>query len=135
MTRRRHRTRTITLVALITTTLLPTTTATADPTPNTWQRLRDCESGNDYTAVSPHHSYYGAYQFDLPTWHSVGGTGHPNHATPTEQDYRALYLYRMRGWQPWSCAHTLHLRTDTDAASRRIPTYDDAAHMNTNPNP
>lgn len=117
-----------TLTALLATALLALP-AHADPTPNSWAQLRGCESGNDYTAVSPHHRYYGAYQFDLPTWRSVGGTGYPNHATPTEQDYRALYLYRMRGWQPWGCARTLHLPRDPDAGSGRIPTYDDVNHM------
>jgi hypothetical protein len=107
--------------------LLTTNTATADPSPATWAALRDCESDNNYTAVSSGARYYGAYQFDLSTWRSVGGTGTPNQASPTEQDYRALYLYRMRGWQPWTCATTLHLRADKDAASRRIPTYADAA--------
>lgn len=102
--------------------LITATPAAADPTPNAWTQLRDCESGDNYTIIDSGGHYYGAYQFDLTTWHSVGGTGYPNKATPTEQDYRALYLYRMRGWQPWSCARTLHLQPDTDAASHRIPT-------------
>ena len=104
--------------------------AAADPPPNAWTALRTCESGNNYTAVSTNHRYYGAYQFDLRTWHTVGGTGYPNQASPGEQDYRALYLYRMRGWQPWGCAHTLHLRPDADAATKHPPTCTDAAHMN-----
>ena len=104
-------------------------TASADPSPGAWDRLRTCESGGDYTVVSPGGRYYGAYQFDVGTWHSVGGTGQPNQATPTEQDYRALYLYRMRGWQPWTCAATLGLKPDADAASHRVPTYTDSAKM------
>jgi hypothetical protein len=109
--------------------LTTTTTAVADPTPDTWAQLRTCESGDNYTIVSANGRYYGAYQFNRTTWHSVGGTGNPNDATPTEQDYRALYLYRMRGWQPWTCARTLHLTPDADAASHRIPTYNDSAHI------
>lgn len=109
---------------------LSTPPANADPNPTTWTRLRDCESGDNYTVISPNHHYYGAYQFDLRTWHTVGGTGYPNQATPIEQDYRALYLYRMRGWQPWGCAHTLRLQPDADAASKRIPTYADAIRIN-----
>jgi hypothetical protein len=110
-----------------------TTTANADPTPHAWARLRTCESHDNYTIVSANGRYHGAYQFNLTTWHSVGGTGHPDQATPTEQDYRALYLYRMRGWQPWGCARTLHLRPDADAASHRIPTYTDSAHIGDTP--
>lgn len=95
--------------------------AGADPSPATWAALRRCESGGNYTAIAPN-GHYGAYQFDLTTWFSVGGVGQPNQASPTEQDYRALYLYRMRGWQPWSCARSLGLRPDPDAASKRVPT-------------
>jgi hypothetical protein len=106
-------------------------TATADPSPDTWARLRACESGGNYTIVSANGRYYGAYQFNLGTWTSVGGTGRPNQATPGEQDYRALYLYRMRGWQPWTCATTLGLKPDADAASKRAPTHTDSAKMAT----
>jgi hypothetical protein len=109
-------------------TLITTTPANADPTPSAWAQLRDCESGGNYTIVAVN-GHYGAYQFNLATWRSVGGTGRPDHATPTEQDYRALYLYRMRGWQPWTCARMLHLRRDADAASKRVPTHANSANM------
>ena len=45
--------------------------------------------------------FYGAYQFDLQTWQSVGGTGLPSDAPPAEQDARAKALYARRGAQPW----------------------------------
>jgi peptidoglycan hydrolase-like protein with peptidoglycan-binding domain len=93
-------------------------TATADPTPNAWLRLRVCESGNNY-AIDTGNDHYGAYQFDLPTWQSVGGRGYPNKASRSEQDLRALILYRERGWQPWQCAAILGLRADSDAGSGR----------------
>lgn len=104
-------------------------TAAADPSKQDWARLRLCESSDSYTAVSADGKHYGAYQFDLPTWASVGGTGLPSQAAPAEQDYRALYLYRMRGWQPWECGDKLGLVPDTDAASRRAPTTADAAYI------
>ncbi|HWC82627.1 MAG TPA: transglycosylase family protein [Pseudonocardiaceae bacterium] len=113
----------------LTTTALTHATAAADPAPNVWAQLRNCESGDNYAAVSASGHYFGAYQFDLATWHSIGGTGRPNQASPAEQDYRALYLYRMRGWQPWTCAASLHLRADRDAASHRVPTYAQAASI------
>ena len=65
------------------------------------------------TVLSDHS---GAYQFDLPTWRSVGGKGYPNLASRAEQDARALILYRTRGWQPWQCASILGLREDAAAA-------------------
>lgn len=64
-------------------------------------RLRLCESGGNYRAVSASGRYRGAYQFDRATWRSVGGHGDPAQASPTEQDNRARLLYAARGWQPW----------------------------------
>jgi peptidoglycan hydrolase-like protein with peptidoglycan-binding domain len=106
-------------LAATTAALLPTATASADPSADTWYRLRMCESSNNY-AIDSGNDHYGAYQFDLPTWRSVGGTGYPNRASKTEQDKRALILYRERGWQPWQCAGILGLREDSDAGSGRI---------------
>jgi hypothetical protein len=103
--------------------------AAADPTQLDWYRLRMCESTDNYTAVSPDGKYFGAYQFDQATWASVGGAGLPSQASPAEQDYRALYLYRMRGWQPWECGGKLGLTPDADAASHRVPTPADAAYI------
>jgi peptidoglycan hydrolase-like protein with peptidoglycan-binding domain len=99
--------------------VLPAAIATADPSASTWLRLRMCESSNNYS-IDTGNDHYGAYQFDLPTWRSVGGTGYPNRASASEQDKRALILYRERGWQPWQCATILGLREDGDARSGRI---------------
>jgi hypothetical protein len=95
--------------------------AGADPGTGQWLALRKCESSNNYSVVSANGLYYGAYQFNLSTWQSVGGYGLPTQASHAEQDYRALYLYRMRGWQPWTCANKLGLPPDADAASRVVP--------------
>jgi len=108
---------------------MSTAAATADPSTNDWARLRQCESSGSYTIVASHGGYYGAYQFNLSTWQSVGGTGYPHQASPAEQDYRALYLYRMRGWQPWTCAGKLGLRDDGDARGKRVPTYAQSAYI------
>ncbi len=98
---------------------LPGSNANADPSASDWYRLRNCESGNNYS-INTGNGYYGAYQFNLDTWRSVGGTGYPNLASPGEQDARALILYRLRGWQPWTCAGIVGLREDGDARSGRI---------------
>jgi len=99
--------------------------ARADPPPQQWAQLRQCESSGRYDAVADN-GHYGAYQFDLATWNSVGGTGLPSAASPAEQDYRALRLYRSRGWQPWECAGILGLTNDRDAATGRAPSRTDA---------
>lgn len=96
----------------------PMSSASADPSADSWYRLRQCESSNTYS-INTGNGYYGAYQFDLSTWRSVGGTGYPNRASKGEQDARALILYRKRGWQPWTCASILGLREDADARSGR----------------
>jgi len=112
-----------------TVTLLPRQAATADPSAHTWHRLRMCESSNNY-ATDTGNGYYGAYQFDLPTWRSVGGSGSPSQASKAEQDARALMLYRQRGWQPWTCASILGLREDSDAGSGRTDNIDVAGSRN-----
>lgn len=114
--------------------LVTSTAASADPGSSTWLKLRMCESSNRYT-VNTGTGYYGAYQFDLPTWRSVGGQGRPDQASPAEQDYRALYLYRMRGWQPWECAGMLGLTNDADARSKRVPSYAESAYIGGGPAP
>lgn len=62
-----------------------------------------CESAGNAT-VNTGNGYFGLWQFDLPTWRSVGGTGVPSSASVEEQITRARLLYDARGWQPWGCA-------------------------------
>jgi len=68
-----------------------------------WAAVARCESqGNPRSANRA--GYYGLYQFSMPAWKSVGGTGFPSDATVSEQTMRAqmLYLKRGRHWQgPW----------------------------------
>ena len=73
-------------------------------------RLRACESGGNYR-INTGNGYYGAYQFDLSTWRSVGGTGRPDQASPATQDALASRLQAQRGWSPWpACSAKLGLR-------------------------
>lgn len=102
--------------------------ASADPSASDWAKLRMCEASGRYN-IDTGTGYYGAYQFDLPTWRSVGGAGYPDDASPAEQDYRALYLYRMRGWSPWVCATLTGLREDGMARSKVVPSYADSAYI------
>jgi Transglycosylase-like domain/Putative peptidoglycan binding domain len=69
------------------------------------ERIAQCESGGDPTAVSADGRYYGKYQFSRATWRSVGGRGNPALAPEAEQDRRAAILYERRGRAPWpNCA-------------------------------
>jgi hypothetical protein len=114
--------------ALTAFTLISAPSAAADPSANDWARVRMCESSNNY-AINTGNGYYGAYQFNLATWQSVGGAGRPDLNSPAEQDYRALYLYRMRGWQPWTCAGLLNLTNDSSAMNKIVPTYAESAYI------
>lgn len=71
-------------------------------------RLRACESGGNYRAVSASGRYRGAYQFDQRTWDSVASRHHavlvgndPATAHPAQQDLMARALWSERGSQPW----------------------------------
>jgi len=66
-----------------------------------WAALARCESGGNPRAVSSGGTYRGLYQFSMSTWHSVGGSGDPIDASPSEQTYRAQILYRRSGRSPW----------------------------------
>jgi uncharacterized protein YabE (DUF348 family) len=73
-----------------------------------WDGLAFCESTNNPKAVNNPSGYlstYGLFQFDLPTWGTVGGTGNPLDASPEEQLMRAKLLYQSRGLEPWLCAY------------------------------
>ena len=65
-----------------------------------WAAMARCESrGNPRS--SNRAGYYGLYQFSMPAWKSVGGTGFPSDATVAEQTMRAqmLFLKRGRHWR------------------------------------
>jgi uncharacterized protein YabE (DUF348 family) len=64
-----------------------------------WPALAKCESGGRPTAVSPTGKYHGLYQFSIPTWNAVGGTGLPSQASPSEQLARAQKLFTIANWR------------------------------------
>ena len=76
----------------------------------TFANLRQCEAGGDYGANTGN-GYYGAYQFSLETWQSLGYGGYPHEAAPEYQDEAAYRLWQQQGWDPWpSCADELGYR-------------------------
>ncbi len=72
-----------------------------------WDGLANCESTHNPRAVNANPSAglptYGLFQFDIPTWESVGGSGNPMDASPQEQLQRAKLLFQQRGLEPWAC--------------------------------
>ena len=106
--------------ATTTTTVAPSTTvaATAGPTEEQWEALRQCESTGNYRAISisPAGRYRGAYQFSPSTWDWVApqiGADYlvgvdPAEASPADQDRMALALWEINGWAPWpACSKRL----------------------------
>lgn len=67
---------------------------------STWEGLRQCESGGDYT-INTGNGYSGAYQFSASTWHSLGYSGLPHQASPAVQDEAALRLAQRSGFGQW----------------------------------
>jgi lysozyme family protein len=71
----------------------------------TLERIAQCESGGDPTAVSPDGRYRGKYQFSRATWRSLGGEGDPADAPEAEQDRIAALLLERQGPSAWpNCA-------------------------------
>jgi peptidoglycan hydrolase-like protein with peptidoglycan-binding domain len=67
----------------------------------TLQRIAQCESGGNPSAVSADGTYRGKYQFDRETWRAFGGSGDPADAPEAEQDRIAAALLAQRGTAPW----------------------------------
>ena len=72
---------------------------------STLERIAECESGGDPTAVSADGRYRGKYQFSRATWRAMGGSGDPAAARESVQDAMAAKLLAARGTSPWpNCA-------------------------------
>ncbi|MDE3086097.1 MAG: transglycosylase family protein [Acidobacteriota bacterium] len=79
------------------------------PSTGVWAELRRCESSGNY-ADNTGNGYYGAYQFSLATWESLGYSGLPSAAPPATQDQAAQRLEARSGWSQWpQCARALGL--------------------------
>jgi hypothetical protein len=77
------------------------------PQPQWWLNQAACIRSHEGTwNDATGNGYYGAYQFLLSTWQSVGGQGYPSNASPTEQTYRAWLVWQRDGgsWREWSTA-------------------------------
>lgn len=87
----------------------PAISASAPASGGAWAALRQCESGGNY-AENTGNGYYGAYQFSLGTWESLGYSGLPSSASPAEQDAAAQALQARSGWGQWPvCSQKLGL--------------------------
>ena len=75
-----------------------------------WARLAACESGGNPRAVGGGGRFYGAFQFMLSTWRSVGMSGNPIDHPYEVQLQAAQRLQARSGWGQWPhCARKLGL--------------------------
>jgi hypothetical protein len=80
------------------------------PTGDVWARLRQCESGGNYS-INTGNGFFGAYQFHPRTWRGLGYPGLPHQASPEMQDEAARKLQARSGWGQWpACSRRLGLR-------------------------
>lgn len=76
-----------------------------------WYRIVECESTFNPRAVNrTNGKYFGLFQFGIPTWRGVGGSGNPADASPQEQFQRAKALQARYGWSQWECAGKVGIR-------------------------
>ena len=69
------------------------------------QKIAQCESSGNPSAVSQDGTYRGKYQFSRATWRELGGTGDPASAPVSEQDQMAAKLLATQGPSAWpNCA-------------------------------
>ena len=105
-------------VAFVAADLSATASSASAASPSDFARLAACESGGNYS-INTGNGYYGAYQFDLSTWRSVGFSGRPDQASRATQDEAARRLQAARGWSPWpACSRKLGLGSSTAGTPR-----------------
>lgn len=90
---------------------LPPKRVTRPPAPSgdVWWALALCESGGD-PAKNTGNGFYGAFQFVLSTWRSLGYSGNPVDYSYETQREAAQSLQARSGWNQWpACARKLGL--------------------------
>ncbi|SMC81907.1 transglycosylase family protein [Lentzea albidocapillata] len=68
--------------------------------PVDWDRIAQCESGNNWS-TNTGNGYYGGLQFSQSTWQANGGSGHAHQASREEQIRVAENVLRTQGLGAW----------------------------------
>lgn len=78
--------------------IIEATTPPPQPEPEWWLAQAACiRSHEGGWTTNTGNGFYGAYQFTLSTWQSVGGQGYPHEASSDEQTYRAWMNWASNG--------------------------------------
>jgi LysM repeat protein len=89
--------------------VMPTAEAAS---PQTWNRLAQCESGGNWK-INTGNGYYGGLQFAPGTWRAFGGTKYASRAdlaTQGQQIIIAEKVLKVQGWGAWpACSRKLGL--------------------------
>ena len=81
------------------------TSGSGSTTSSELQKIAQCESSGNPSAISPSGEYRGKYQFSRETWSELGGTGDPASAPESVQDEMAAKLMQTQGPGAWpNCA-------------------------------
>ncbi len=91
---------------------MPRLGGAAYPTDELLAALARCETGGTMNpATNTGNGYYGAFQFTLGTWHSIGGTGYPHEHPYVVQRDLARALILRSGWGQFpSCSRAIGAR-------------------------
>lgn len=96
----------------------PARVQTADPIPEPWRSLAECESRGEWD-YGPHSDwgsglYDGGLQFDPDTWNAFAPPDFPAaayDATPHQQIHVAELVQAAQGWRAWpACSREIGLR-------------------------
>lgn len=80
--------------------------ATSGGFTSTELRIRQCESGGDYTDANPTSSASGAWEFLDSTWADFGGYPRAMDAPPSVQDEKAHIVFAADGTTPWAASES-----------------------------
>lgn len=105
--------------------------ATSSSASSTLAKIKQCESGGNYTIVNSSSGASGAYQFLNSTWQNLSaGKGYATAAAAPAavQDAAALELYNMMGTSPWAASSSCWSNASTPVTASSMSTASSTAN-------
>lgn len=88
--------------------------------PVDWDRIAQCESGNNWS-TNTGNGYYGGLQFSQSTWQANGGSGHAHQASREEQIRVAENVLRTQGIGAWGTCGRRAAGTAQPVRQKQVP--------------